>query len=468
MRARYGAASVAALMLAFICGPVRAADVEPAPAARSTVEQTMLKGRVLDQRGSGLGAAVVSVTGAGKTLTTRTAADGSFSIAVAPGVYSVVVNKGGFQGAQNDNVVVAPGSTLNLTIALNETNLSSLRVIGRSSTSYSRAPFNISESAVSSVPAPLITQRQNPNLTDTVATVPGVIAERTFSSTPNTDFAVRGSPLQTRVTIDGHPISSGISGQWNTNYAVASIFQNVEVVKGTGLNGAIAGESAVGTVNLRTRDFTPGNSAGLIFGEDEFDGSQYNAFADVNFLNNKASLIVQKAFSGYRGPWDNYYGDRIGATSPIPIGTGLVPNLTGLDQWQGDYSNRYSLQGELVKGRYRFNETSSLTLEFLGLQGQYSPQGGSYGTFDGVTTLQACENGTKFQATLATCTASWLYGAPYTFGAIGQKVNAYTWFPRSFIQNNEPQFSAEFRTSFKNDSISSGHTPISSIASSAA
>jgi outer membrane receptor protein involved in Fe transport len=454
MRARYGAASVAALMLAFVCGPLRAADVAPAPAAQSTVEQTTLKGRVLDQRGSGLGAAVVSVTGAGKTLTTRTAADGSFSIAVAPGVYSVVVNKGGFQGAQNDNVVVAPGSTLDLTIALNETNLSSLRVIGRSSTSYNRAPFNISESAVSSLPAQLITQRQNPNLTDTVATVPGVIAERTFSSTPNTNFAVRGSPLQTRVTIDGHPISSGISGQWNTNYAVASIFQNVEVVKGTGLNGAIAGESAVGTVNLRTRDFTPGNSAGLIFGEDEFDGSQYNAFADVNFLNNKASLIVQKAFSGYRGPWDNYYGDRIGATSPIPIGTGLVPNLTGLDQWQGDYSNRYSLQGELVKGRYRFNDTSSLTLEFLGLQGQYSPQGGSYGTFDGVTTLQACENGTKFQATLATCTGSSLYGAPYTFGAIGQKVNAYTWFPRSFIQNNEPQFSAEFRTSFKNDSIS--------------
>jgi len=111
MRARYGAASVAALMLAFVCGPVRAADVEPAPAAQSTIEQTTLKGRVLDQRGSGLGAAVVSVTGAGKTLTTRTAADGSFSIAVAPGVYSVVVNKGGFQGAQNDNVVVAPGST---------------------------------------------------------------------------------------------------------------------------------------------------------------------------------------------------------------------------------------------------------------------------------------------------------------------------------------------------------------------
>ena len=86
-------------------------------------------------------------------------------------------------------------------------------MIGRSSTSYNRAPFNISESAVSSLPAQLITQRQNPNLTDTVATVPGVIAERTFSSTPNTDFAVRGSPLQTRVTIDGHPISSGISGQ---------------------------------------------------------------------------------------------------------------------------------------------------------------------------------------------------------------------------------------------------------------
>jgi hypothetical protein len=296
MRVSVRTAFVLTLALALAFGHANVAAAGAETVAGSTVQQAALKGRVVDQRGTGLGGAVVSATGAGKTLTAATGADGSFSLAVAPGVYSIVVNKGGFQGAQNDNVVVAPDGMLSLTIALSETNLSSLRVIGRSSTSYNRAPFNISESAVSSLPAQFIPLRQNPNLTDTVATLPGVTVERTTSSTPNTDFVVRGSPLQTRVTIDGHPISSGISGQWNTNYEVSSIFQNVEVVKGAGLNGAIAGESAVGTVNLRTRDFTPGNSAGLKFGEDEYDGSQYNAYADVNFLNGKAGVIVQKAF----------------------------------------------------------------------------------------------------------------------------------------------------------------------------
>lgn len=454
MRSLFCVVTVCAVLFSSIVGPVSAATTGEARVAQTAPQTASLGGRVVDQRGVGIGGAIVSATGNAKTATATTAADGSFSIPAVPGIYSIVVNKGGFQGAQNDNVVVAPDAALALTITLNETNLSSLRVIGRSSTSYNRNPFNISESAVSTLPATLIPLRQNPTLTDTVATLPGVTVQRTFSSTPNTDFVVRGSPLQTRVTVDGHPISSGISGQWNTNYAVSSIFQNVEVVKGTGLNGAIAGESAVGTVNLRTRDFSPRNSAGLTITQDEYNGSQYSAFADVNFLNDKASLIVQKAFSGYRGPFDNYYGDRIGATSIAPFGTGLVPNILGLDQWQGDYSNRYSLEGELVKGRYRFNETSSITLEFLGLQGQYSPQGGSYGTYNGVATLQACQAAGKFQATFATCTASSVYGAPYTFGAVGQKVNAYTWFPRSYIQNNEPQFSAEFRTSLKNDSIS--------------
>jgi outer membrane receptor protein involved in Fe transport len=136
-----------------------------------------------------------------------------------------------------------------------------------------------------------------------------------------------------------------------------------------------------------------------------------------------------------------------------PLSTGQVPSFVGLDQWTGDFSNRYSLQGELAKLRYRFSETSSVTLEYLGLQGQYQPQGGSYAAYLGSMTLQACQNGTAYQATLATCNSQSTYTAPYTFGNIGNSVDAYTWFPNSFIQNNEPTFAAEFRTSIKNDTV---------------
>jgi outer membrane receptor protein involved in Fe transport len=448
----------AAVALAFIAGlasPISAV-ASPTIPVQATVAQSTITGHVTDSRGNPLSGAAVRIEGGGKSYPLTSSADGSFGQAVPPGVYTVTVNRGGFQTAQND-VAVTPGAKFDVTVTLQESNLSSLRLIGRSqTTAAARNGFNTSETSVAALPPLEIAMRQNNNLTDTVAILPGVVAQRTFSATPNTNFVVRGAGLQTRVTLDGHPISSGISGQWNTNYAVAGIFQSVEVAKGAGLNGSIAGESAVGTVNLRTRDFTRDNSAGIELGTDSYSGGLYNVFADVNFLkDNRASLIVQKAFVGYNGPWNNTIQNRAGLTNTntLATGTGQIPNLVGLDQWQGDFSNRYSLQGELAKLRYRLSESSSVTLEYLGLQGQYQPQGGSYAGYLGKMTLQACQNGSAFQPTMATCTTQSTYSAPYTFGNIGSTVDAYTWFPNSFIQNNEPTFAAEFRTSLKNDTI---------------
>lgn len=438
-------------------GPVGAAT-KAQTVAQATVGQGTVTGKVTDSRGNPLAGAAVTIEGGGRTYSQTSKSDGSFQLDLPPGVYTITVNRGGFQTAQNDIAVIA-GARFDATVALQEVNLSSLQVIGRTQTTVaSRNGFNISEAGVSTLPPLEIQLRQNPNLTDTVASIPGVVATRTFiSSTPNTSFAVRGAALQTRVTIDGHPISSGISGQWNTNYAAGGIFQDVEVVKGTGLNGSIAGESAVGTINLRTRDFSRDNSAGFQLGSDSYTGGIYNVFADVNFLPNKrASLIVAKSFVGFNGPWNNAFNDRAGTTNTgsLPTATLQAPGgLIGLDQWMGDFSNRYSLQAELAKLRYRFSDSTSVTLEYLGMQGQYQPQGGSYAAYLGQMTLQACQNGSAFQASLATCTTQSTYTAPYTFGNVGSSVNAYTWFPLSYIQNNEPQFAAEIRTSFKNDSI---------------
>jgi outer membrane receptor protein involved in Fe transport len=423
--------------------------VAQAPAATGT-----LNGRVTDQSANPVAGAAVTISGPGAASNLTTGNDGRFTASLAPGVYTVTVNRGGFATAQNDVAIVA-GGTIALTVPLQEQNLQSLRVIGRTSTNSQRAQLNISESAVSTLPPLEITLRQNNTLTDTVATMPGVVVQRTFSSTPNTNFVVRGAGPQTRVTVDGHPVSSGIFGQWNTNYAASGIFNDVEVVKGTGLNGAIAGESAVGTVNLRTRDFTAKNTFGVQLGSDNYSGGLYNMFADVNFLNNKASIIVAKSFIGYNGPWQGYFGNRSGANTLAtrPTALGAPQQFIGLDQWQGDYSNRYGLEAELAKLRYRFSATSSVTLEYLGMHGQYQPQGGSYGSYQGKMTLQACQNGAAFQPTLATCGTQSTYTAPYTFSQIGQTVDAYQWFPNSFIQNNEPQFAAEFRTAIKNDTL---------------
>jgi outer membrane receptor protein involved in Fe transport len=457
VRTLYRASAALALALITLVGPASAAT-SPSVIAQALSTQGTLTGRVVDARGNPLSAATVAATGPGGTRSTTSKSDGSYTLTLPAGAYTLLVSHGGFQQSQSDLIALLGGTSTTINVTLNEVNLQSLRIIGRTTTTTAAARngFNVSESSVSTLPPLEIALRQNNNLTDTVATMPGVVASRTFAATPNTSFVVRGAALQTRVTIDGHPVSSGISGTWNSNYAVAGIFQDVEVAKGAGLNGSIAGESAVGTVNLRTRDFTAQNSAGVQWGTDSYAGGLYNVFADVNFLkNNRASLIVQKAFIGYNGPWNNAIKDRAGANtaSTQPLSTNQVPSFIGLDQWTGDFSNRYSLQGELAKLRYRFSETSSVTLEYLGLQGQYQPQGGSYAAYLGSMTLQACQNGTAYQPTLATCGTQSTYTAPYTFGNIGSTVEGYTWFPNSYIQNNEPTFAAEFRTSIKNDTV---------------
>jgi outer membrane receptor protein involved in Fe transport len=448
------ASAVIAFASLCLAGPASAATIPSVVAQAPAAATGTLNGRVLDPRGNPVAGAVVSVAGPSPAPSVTTDNDGRFSFSLAPGVYTVSVNRGGFETAQNDAAIVS-GTTVTLTVPLQEQNLQSLRVIGRTSTNSQRAQLNVSESSVSTLPPLEITLRQNNTLTDTVATMPGVVVQRTFTATPNTNFVVRGAGPQTRVTVDGHPVSSGIFGQWNTNYAASGIFNDVEVVKGTGLNGAIAGESAVGTVNLRTRDFTAKNSYGLQLGTDNYSGGLYNMFADVNFLNSKASLIVAKSFIGFNGPWNNVFANRAGLTNSgtIQAGQGVPPSIIGLDQWQGDFSNRYSLQAELAKFRYRFSETSSVTLEYLGMQGQYQPQGGSYAAYLGTMTLQACQQSGAFKPTLAACGSQATYTAPYTFGQIGSTVPAYTWFPNSFIQNNEPQFAAEFRTAIKNDTV---------------
>ena len=454
MRIFFRAGVALAFSLTAFAAPAGAAPRDDVVAQAAAATQGTLNGRVTDPRGNPIAGAAVSVAGAGPAVTATTNNDGRFTFALQPGVYTVTVNRGGFETAQNDVAIVA-GTSIALAIPLQEQNLQSLRVIGRVSTNSQRAQLNASESSVSTLPPLEIALRQNNTLTDTVATLPGVAVQRTLSVTPNTNFVVRGAGPQTRVTVDGHAVSSGIFGQWNTNYAASGIFSDVEVVKGTGLNGSLAGESAVGTVNLRTRDFSAKNTAGLQIGTDGYTGGIYNVFADVNFLNSKASLIVAKSFIGFNGPWNLAFNDRSGAnnlSSQTPA-LNQPQSFIGLDQWQGDFSNRYSLEAELVKLRYRFSETSSVTLEYLGMQGQYQPQGGAYGTYQGSMTLQACQNGAAFQPSLATCTSQSTYTAPYTFNSIGNTVNAYQWFPNSYIHNNEPQFAAEFRTAIKNDTV---------------
>ena len=435
--------------------PATAAPAPPAADAAPTAASTTatLTGNVYDgSTNKALGGVVLTISNAVKTYSTTTAADGTFTISLPQGVYDIDASKGGFQAARAASFALTAGITSTLPIYLTEANSNSLREIGRVAVSR-RNSLNTSTSSVTSLDSSTIQAQDQPNLTNLVSELPGVSAVRTTGATANTFFEVRGAESETRVTIDGHPVSVGTFGAYNTNYAISSIFDQAEVLKGAGLNGPTAGESGFGTINLRTRDFSSKNYVDVKGGYDSLKGSFFDAFGNVNLFHGRLSLLGGKAFSGFNGPYDNYTANRIGIFGTIVPGTGIAPTFPGLIQWQGDLSNRYTVEGELAKARLRLSDTTSISAEYLGLQGQYVPQGGSYASYYGQEAVQACYNGTSPQPTLATCTTQSQYNAPYAQNLIGQQVPVYGFFPSSYIQNNEPQFSAELRTALKNDTI---------------
>ncbi len=448
-----------ALLVAFSMtgAPLRAAPTlandgglvaQATPAASAT-----LTGTVVDaSTNRALGGVTVVATGQNANYSATSAGDGSFTITLPAGIYDVNANKGGFTAGQVSAFAVTAGATSTLRIPLVEANSNSLKTIGRISVTRRNA-INTSASATATLDSGAIAQRELPNFNDSVPELPGVSLLRTAGATANTFFVVRGGDVETKVNIDGHPVSVGTFGNYNANYAIATIFDQVEVLKGAGLNGPTAGESAFGTVNLRTRDFAPTNNADVTVGLDNYQGSVYSAFGNVNLFNNKLSLLAGRAFSGYRGPTDQYLANRIGANVGIPSATYQIPTFPGLIQFQADLSNRNGLSGELAKARYRFSNSTSLSLEYLGLQGTYVPQGGSYASFQGFANVAACFNGAAPVTDPTQCNGASQYNAPSARNLIGQSVPSYFFFPSSYIQNNEPQFSAEFRTSIKNDTL---------------
>ena len=417
----------------------------------STTQAASVSGVASDNNGTPLSGVSVTLSGpATKSMTTG--ATGAYAFAGVPaGVYALSASKSGYQSASASDIALLAGQAAKLDVSLVSQTLSSLRVIGAVRTT-ARSGFNVSGLAVTTLSGDAIANREQPNLTGLVEELPGVTVTRDSGSrTPNTSIAVRGASLETKVLIDGHPVSSGVFGTYNTNYANPQIFQQVEVLKGAGLNGPNAGESA-GIVNYRTRDFSAKNEFALTLGKDTFGSGNYAGSFNVNLLKGRLSVLGVRTFNSVNGP-DNGY-------SPYQIGTATLtaPGTPALEQWRGDFSDPYATQANLLKIRYKLSPATSLTGEYLGLFGKYVPQGGSYGFVYGSFPLGACANvSTAGKAAVTTnpaqCTNLSIYNAPYSTDTAGQTFNGYGFFPNSTIANNEPSFSFELKTQLKNDTL---------------
>lgn len=448
MRTIFRALLAVVIALTASVGPVSAAT-NAATIAQATQSGT-ITGHVTGDNGAAISGATVNVAGAGTTASATTDDSGAFSVSVPPGLYTVTVSKGGYQQGSSDVTVESGGST-SADVTLTAASLSSLSVIGRTSSAAANgARFNISSVPSQSITQAQLIERNTPDLTSILQELPGVTIPRATAN-PNQSFIIRGLRYETRTLIDGHPVSSGTGGTFLTNYTAAPIFGGVEVEKGPGFD-PISGTSGAGSVNLKTPDFAAKTGAFLQVGMDNYGGTLYSAILDLN-VGPKVQFVFGHTFSGYRGPTYGLQEPDFTGAAPA-YGTFSPPSgLTNdIIQYINDFSDTYSLNAELAKMRVNFSQATSFTAEFLGLEGRFDPQGGAYGQFLGYGIIPQCLNGST-GANGAACTVASKYNAPNAQGLIGQSVPLYAFYPGSDVRQNQPNFNAELRTTLGNDTI---------------
>jgi len=451
VRVFYRVAAALTVAVLSCIGPVSAALAQTSVAQASGTATVSGHVSGSDVSGGLAGAAVILD---GPTHASTTAdASGNFTLTVPPGVYTLTVNKGGYQTGSTQ-VVAAIGTAETVNVELTESSLSNLQVIGRTtgSSAQNAAKFNISSTAAVSVPQAFIQERSVPELPRLLATVPGLVVS-TNSATNNSFPRLHGLGQETMVLIDGHPISSGVSGTFLGQFSDTGLLGGIDVLQGAGLNGPTAGESAVGSINLRTPDFTAKDTGYFQSGFDNFRGSFYTGLVTFNAGKN-LSFVVGKSFSGYDGASfdQNAYG--ITGTRPNADLGYYTPyqtaNVVGYSQ---SLSSPDILDSQLFKARYKFSDATSLGFEFFGLQSSIAPEGSSFAQFVGFGTIPQCV-ASGHAASGAGCLLNSSYNSPFLPGIAGQtNVPLYSFFPGVNVTNNNPNFNLDFKTAIGNDTL---------------
>ncbi len=427
---RFSRRAIVSALILFLCVPAfaRAADERLVAQAQT---QSSITGVLRTPAGGAVPGATVTATGPARATTT-TDAGGAFTLTVSPGLYRVVVTKPGYASASTSDVVVAPGSSVALTVTIAEQNLTSIRTIG-SVTSSGRggATVNTGASTQSYVSGAEFAQIANPQINDVLQRIPDVVVQK-LGTQADTSIVVGGlQPYETQVLIDGHPIALGQYGVWLSQYFPSYLIGGVETQSGPGNTTPFANIAVGGTVNMATIDFTKRQTGELTTGIDTF-GSQYT---DAIFTGSvkKLDYVVGLGTAGNNGYYfekqacDMYQSDGFNQNTPASA---------GIIAFCGDFSGSLVNRGQLYKLRYDFTPTTSVDFSFLGSYGGYSPQGSGWGASYGPSLVEKCLPPPNAQE----CTN------PADAGLIGKTINAYYWFPGTNITNVQQLFSGQLRS----------------------
>ncbi len=277
---------VRGLLLVAFAASVSAGAVNAEPLS----VQTSVSGFVRAE-GKPVPGAVVTAAGPQKRSGV-TNAQGAFTLTLAPGLYSIGVTKAGFQSATRADVALAAGETVRLAFELTPASFSSLKQIASVTTTAGAANvINTSSAAIVDVPQSTFTEQGQLGVNHVLNEIPGIVVspgdgfgidEIANAASPLATGIpqIRGAlPYETESLIDGHPISIGEYGTFNTSFLSPYLLQSVEVVKGPGASPPNISNAIGGTVNFVTLQPTVKREGSIDYGVDQFGGLFWNGRA---------------------------------------------------------------------------------------------------------------------------------------------------------------------------------------------
>jgi outer membrane receptor protein involved in Fe transport len=429
---------------------------------------TTVSGVATDVSGGPLSGVTITMVGP-QTYTATTGDDGTYTISgITPGTYTVTAAKAGYETEREQQFVVAADTTSTLSVALGQSTLNSLRIIGSTSTRSGRPGFNTGPASVNVVSSQRLADfGGSGQVMRVLDQIPGIITGHPGSTSNGaspggiTYPVIRGSnSFETATLIDGHPLAVQTFGDYVTTFLNSNMFQSIEIIKGPGASSPVDNYALNGTVNFRTIDPTTKPAFTFMQGIDNFGGvfNNYNATGTV--FNGKLGYVLAYAVDGTPGPvtnQQNYFttfpagasgningGSISSPTSPAAnaatngiwnnptfANSTLVGCCFPLNSW-------YTNKAELAKLRVNFSPVTSFTASYLGSQ---TVSNQTYNTVYNYPVNFA--PGVGYTGNLAPGPVMTTQNVPISFGELGDENEV----------NNEPIFQFDARTRFKNDTI---------------
>jgi outer membrane receptor protein involved in Fe transport len=414
---------------AFAAGPIVAGASAVAQASTGSATFT---GSVKDGSGANVVGAHVTVSGPASASTT-TDANGSFTVSVPPGIYTIRLERGGYNSASLENITAVAGSNTPVNVTMAQAQLSSIRTIGQVTTTTRSSQISTSPASQTYIPAQAFSDLPNPSINTVIEHSPDVTLQH-MGSQPDTTIVVGAAqPYETQVLIDGHPIALGQLGAWLSQYYPSYMVGGFETQVGPGNTTPFANLAVGGTANLTTPAFTKATHASLTVGGDNYSSQYSNLLATGSFGNLDYVLVLGTA--GQNSP--------ISGTTQNLVATDGAGNAIIVNRIPGD-GNFYN-KGELFKLKYDFTPTISLEAGFNGTYGGYNPQGSAWATYYGQQHIVQCLGPSL--ATATQCTN------PAFSGLIGQNVTSYSWYQGSSVYTTQQMFDATLRVGIGNTTV---------------